>query len=134
MGDIHDGIDFAGILNSVNENSQGKGWEPSTDRSSEGAAAATGGNAWSEEKAENTESADNMQQLDQQIAEHIERYETISQNICKEVENRRTNRMIAKANLLRRQTMTKRLLWIVFLVLCAVVAYFIYTAQFNMLS
>lgn len=80
-----------------------------------------------------SESLKTMQQMERQLTEHIDRYVTLSDNICQEVDNRRKNRTTWQYLQKRRQAMVKRILWCIFLVLCCAVAYFLYSTQYDLL-
>lgn len=84
--------------------------------------------------AENpSESLKTMQQMERQLTEHIDRYMTLSDNICQEVDDRRKNRTTLQYLQKRRQAMIKRILWCIFLVLCCAVAYLLYSTQYDLL-
>lgn len=80
-----------------------------------------------------SESLKTMQQIERQLTEHMDRYVTLSDNICQQVDERRKNRTTAQYLQKRRQAMIQRILWCVFLVLCCVVAYFLYSTQYDLL-
>lgn len=74
-----------------------------------------------------------MKQMDMEIAQHMQRYTTLSENICKEVEERRYKRNSEKYQLEQRKVKMRRMLWIAFLLLCCVIAYFVYKTPFGLI-
>lgn len=69
----------------------------------------------------------NMNELDQSVAEHLSQYRELSDKLKKNVDKRRDKRTLAEARNAHRQKIIKRLLWFIFLILCAVLAYVLYS-------
>lgn len=74
-----------------------------------------------------------MKQMDMEIAEHMLRYATLSENICKEVDERRRKRKFEEYQREQRKIKMRRMLWIAFLLLCCVIAYFVYKTPFGLI-
>ena len=74
-----------------------------------------------------------IKEIEQEVSKHMQRYNTLSENLSQKVNERRINRRTEYEALQRRQALTRRLLWIGFLLLCCVVAFVLYTVTFDMI-
>ena len=75
-----------------------------------------------------------MQQMERQLTQHLDQYVTLASNLSQEVEDRRTNRTVVEFKQGKRQAFIQRTLWVIFLLLCCVVAYFLYSMQFDIMA
>jgi len=69
----------------------------------------------------------NMNALDQSIAGHLRKYQDLSDKLKSDVDNRRNMRTLDAVHSAHRQKVIKQLLWFIFLILCAVLAYVLYS-------
>lgn len=76
----------------------------------------------------------NMNVLDQSVSEHLSQYRELSDKLKKDVDKRRDDRTLEAARNARRQAIIKRLLWFVFLILCAVLAFALYSNYMQALT
>ena len=74
-----------------------------------------------------------IKEIEQEVSKHMQRYNTLSENLSQKVNERRINRRTEYEALQRRQALTRRLLWIGFLLLCCVVAFVLYKVTFDMI-
>lgn len=72
-------------------------------------------------------------EIEQEVSAHMEHYNTLSDNLSREVNERRIKRKAEYEALQRRQALTRRLLWIGFLLLCCIVAFVVYKVTFDMM-
>ena len=68
-----------------------------------------------------------MNALDQSIAGHLRQYQDLSDKLKSDVDNRRNMRTLDAVHSAHRQKVIKQLLWFIFLILCAVLAYVLYS-------
>ena len=69
----------------------------------------------------------NMNALDQSIAGHLRQYQDLSDKLKSDADNRRNMRTLDAVHSAHRQKVIKQLLWFIFLILCAVLAYVLYS-------